>query len=69
MNPGRKTYAPLNGIARMAFSASPLTRAHIVRLLPVLSEPVPDTNTNVIAGFAFTSARAAATARSTVTRR
>ena len=69
MNDGRNAYTALNGRAKTAFSASPFTRAHMVRLVPVLSVPVPDTKMNVIPGFAATRARPAATAMSTVTRR
>jgi hypothetical protein len=59
--PGRRIVTSSNGSASSAFSARPLTRAHIVRLCSLLSAPVPDTKHMRTRGLAFSSASAAAT--------
>ena len=47
---------PQHGIASRAFSVSPFTRAHIVEPRSVLSVPVPETYTKLMAGSSRNSA-------------
>src|SRR5471030_1283461 len=64
--PGRYIYAALNGMRSSAFSARPLTRAHMLRPRSVVSVPAPVTYEKVMPGLRRDKVRPTANVKSYV---
>src|SRR5258708_40036747 len=69
MPAGRNAYAALKGIAKIAFSAAPLTRAHMTEPRSLESVRAPVTGLKVIAGLSRASVFAQPLGSASVTRR